>query len=174
MAYFLSIADKFLFIIILMAAGVLAKRRGWISDTGERDLSVLSVDLLWPCLTFSSIVGDLTYRDVVDNLPLPLLACLLHLTGLGLGLLVCRLAGYTADRRRMLLFHATMNNFLVMALPFVHFLLPEKGTAMLAVANLGSILFLWVVGAPLISGGQGWRGTVRGIASHGMIATVVA
>ena len=174
MDYLFSILDKILFIIILMGTGVLAKRRGWISDAGERDLSLLSVDFIWPCMIFSSVSTNLTYDDIVSNLPLPLLVIVMHLAGYAVGLLLCRFTRYSGDRRKMFLFHAAMNNFLVMALPFVQFFFPQKGTALLAVANLGSILCLWTVGVYVMAGAQDFRTTMKNIFSPGMIAIIAS
>lgn len=174
MEYLFSILDKILFIIALMGTGVLAKRRGWITDAGERDLSVLSVDFIWPCMIFSSVSTSLTRDDIVSNLSLPLLIVIMHVAGYLVGLLLCRFTGYSGDRRRMFLFHATMNNFLVMALPFVQFFFPQKGVALLAVANLGSIVCLWTLGVFIIAGSQDFKTTVKNVFSPGMIAIIAS
>jgi predicted permease len=174
MNYFFSIADKILFVILVMATGILAKKMKWISEEGEKDMSRLMIDFIWPSMIFSSIIRNLSAGDILSNLWLPVLALVTHLTGYALGLLVARLAGYAGERRKIFLFHATMNNFLVMALPFAQFFLPGKGAALLAVANLGSIILLWTLGVTIVAGNLGLRRTVRNVFSPGMIATVAA
>lgn len=172
MEYLYSILDKILYVILLMATGILAKRAGWLSDKGEEDLSVMMVDFIWPCMIFSSIVTSLTRDDIVTNISLPILAAFLHLFGFAVGLLVCRLAGYQGERKSIFLFHASMNNFLVMALPFAEYFFPERGVALLAVANLGSIVLLWTLGVSLVAGRMGWRTMARNVfLSPGLIAT---
>lgn len=174
MDYFFSIVSKIFFIILLMATGVLAKRMGWLSDQGEHDLSTLSVDFIWPCMIFSSVSTSLTVEDITSNLFLPALIVGMHLTGYVIGLVISRFTRYEGDRRKMFLFHASMNNFLVMALPFVQYFFPEKGTAFLSVANLGSILFLWTFGVYMIAGGQSVKTTLKNVFCPGMLATIAA
>lgn len=174
MEYLFSILDKILFIIILMALGVLVKRLGWVSDQGEKDLSVLMVDFIWPCMIFSSVVTSLTAADITANIWLPILSVVIHLTGYALGLIACRIFGYQGDERSMLLLHAAMNNFFVMALPFAQYFYPGKGAALLAVANLGSILSLWTLGVFIVAGNVGFKQTVKNILCPGMVATVAA
>lgn len=174
MNYLFSIADKIIFVILLMGTGILAKKMRWISEEGEKDISRLMIDFIWPALIFSSITRTLTPADILSNLWLPVLAMVTHLTGYVLGLFVCRLAGYSGDRRKIFLFHAVMNNFLVMALPFAELFLPGRGAALLAVANLGSIIMLWTLGVTVVAGNLGLAQTVKNVFSPGMIATIGA
>jgi hypothetical protein len=174
MNYLLSIAEKIVFVILLIGSGVLAKKMKLISEEGERDMSRLMVDFIWPSLIFSSVTRTLSAADILTNLWLPFLAVFTHAFGFGIGLIVCRLAGYTGDRRKIFLFHAAMNNFFVMALPFAQFFFPEKGAALLAVANLGSIIMLWSLGAIAVAGRLSLKETVKNVISPGMIATVAA
>jgi predicted permease len=170
--HFFAILEKILFIILLIGTGVFAKKMKWVSDEGEKDLSRLSVDFVWPAMIFSSIVTTLSAEDILSNLLLPVLTAFIHLTGFAVGLATCRLAGYCGSEKKMLLFHATMNNFLAMSFPFALFFFPEKGAALLAVANLGSIVILWTVGVIIIAGNRGFAATARNIFSPGMLSIV--
>jgi predicted permease len=174
MEYLASIIEKVLYVILLMSTGILAKKLKWLSSEGEKDLSRLMIDFVWPALIFSSIVTTLSAEDIRLNFLLPLLACLIHLTGYGIGFIACRLAGYSGGERRMFLLHAAMNNFFVMALPFAEFFFPQRGAALLAVANLGSIVLLWTLGVFTLAGNPGLKATVRNIFSPGMVATIAA
>ena len=174
MSYFGEIVGKLAFIFLLIGVGALAKKTGMLSDAGERDVGRLMVDLAWPALIFYSINTSLAAPDILENLSLPILAVGIHLIGLGIGAAVCLLMRYEGNRKRLFLFHATMNNFFIMALPFAQFMLPKKGLALLTVSNLGSTLVLWVVGVVLLSGKVDARTTLRNILSPAMIATVAA
>lgn len=175
MEYLYSILEKILYVILLMSTGILAKRAGWLSDRGERELNTMMVDFIWPCMIFSSIVTTLDRDDIIANQALPLLAVVLHLSGFAVGLLICKIAGYRGEAKNIFLFHASMNNFLVMALPFAEYFLPERGVALLAVANLGSILVLWTLGVSLVAGKTDWTTMLRNVCfSPGLIATGAA
>jgi predicted permease len=167
-----AIVEKIFFVVLLIASGILAKRMKLVSDEGEKDLSLLSVDFIWPAMIFSSIVTTLTAEDILSNLVLPVLSAVVHLTGFLIGFAVCRLAGYTGERKKMFLFHATLNNFLGMALPLTLFFFPEKGAALLAVANLGSIIVMWTLCVAILAGNIGFRATLRNICSPAMLAIV--
>ncbi|MCX7788389.1 MAG: AEC family transporter [Spirochaetes bacterium] len=174
MIYFLTILNRLLFVVLIMGTGILAKKLKLISEQGERDLSRVMVDLVWPGLIFSSITRTLRPSDILDNLALPFLCIGVHLMGWVIGSFAARVAGYKGDQRRVFLFQTTMNNFLLMALPFAEFFYPGKGTALLAVANLGSILMLWTVGASTIAGPLNRKELLGNLLSPGMIATVLA
>ena len=174
MSFLYPIAGKLLFIVLLMAAGVLAKRLRWISDDGEKDLSKLMLEFAWPALIFSSITRSLNAQDILDNIWLPLLSFLIHLLGFFAGLAVCRLTGWKEDRRKLFVFHATMNNFLIMALPFAQMFYPDKGAALLSTANLGSTIAIWTLGVSTMAGGLDARATVRNLISPGLVATILA
>jgi predicted permease len=174
MLYFLTILNKLLLVVILMGSGILAKRMHLVSEQGEKDISQIMVDLVWPALIFSSITRTLKAPDILNNLALPFLCIITHLTGWGIGLVVARFAGYEGDKKKIFLFHTTMNNFFIMALPFAEFFFPGKGTALLAVANLGSILLLWTLGASTVAGPMNRKELIKNIFSPGMIATIVA
>ncbi|MFQ3621811.1 MAG: AEC family transporter, partial [Spirochaetales bacterium] len=145
-----------------------------VTEQGEKDLSRIMVDLVWPALIFSSITRTLKPEDILDNLSLPFLSMVIHLLGWGIGIGAARIAGYEGDQKKIFLFQATMNNFLLMALPFAEFFYPGKGTALLAVANLGSILALWTLGVSTIAGPLSKRELVGNILSPGMLATLVS
>lgn len=174
MNYFGEILVKIAFIFLLIGVGALAKKAGLLSDAGERDVGRLMVDLFWPALIFASINTSLTKSDILDNLSLPFLALAIHLAGLAIGAAVCSMAGYGGERRNVFLFHSTMNNFFIMALPFAQFMLPRKGLALLTVSNLGSTVALWVLGVTLLAGRADLKTTVRNIFSPAMVSTILA
>ena len=172
MDYFYPIIDKIIIILLLMGTGVLAKRLRLISDQGEKDISNLMMDIFWPAMIFHSITTTLTAEDIVLNIWLPISSFGIHLAGYLVGLAICRLAGHQGDRRKIFLFFASLNNFFLMALPFAQLFLPKRGTALLAVANLGSIITLWTLGVFIIIGNPGYKKTIRNVCSPGLLATV--
>jgi predicted permease len=174
MSYFWIIFGKIAFIFLLLGVGVLVKKLRVLSDTGEQDLGRLMVDVTWPALIFASINVSLTASDIVGNYTLPFLAVGLHLIGFLAGLAVCSVGRFSGDRKNVFLFHATMNNFFIMALPFAQMMLPKKGLALLTVSNLGSTVTLWVLGVTLLSGKIESKSIVRSVLSPAMIATVSA
>jgi hypothetical protein len=172
--YLGAIALKIAFIFLLIGVGALVKKAGMLSEAGERDVGRIMVDLTWPALIFASINTSLTTSDITGNLALPFLAVALHLAGLLIGAGICRAAGYRGERRNVFLFHATLNNFFIMALPFAQFMLPRKGLALLTVSNLGSTITLWVIGVSLLAGKVDSKTNLKNIFSPAMVSTLVA
>lgn len=172
MNYLYSIVDKVFYILLLMALGIIIRKLRMLSEQGEKEISNLMMDIFWPALIFHSIVATLNANDIIENIWLPLTSILIHVVGYGVGLIFCRLSGYQGDRRKIFLFHASLNNFFLMALPMAQLFFPAKGVALLAVANLGSILTLWTLGTYTIVGNIGLKKTLRNVCSPGLIATV--
>ncbi|MDR1519414.1 MAG: AEC family transporter [Planctomycetota bacterium] len=174
MDYLPAILEKLAYVLLLIGSGFVCRGLGWISDQGERELGLLMLDAAWPALIFSSIVSTLDAGDILANIWLPALSLLIHVAGFGLGLAAARLFGFRGDRRRVFLFNCTMNNFLAMALPFAELFFPGRGTALLSVANLGSVIAIWTLGVYAIAGAPDPRQTLRHLYSPGMIATLAA
>ncbi|MFA6507219.1 MAG: AEC family transporter [Treponemataceae bacterium] len=174
MNYFGMIFGKILFIGLMMAMGIVVKRTKVVSDAGDRDISRLMVDFTWPALVFASINTSLTAADIIDNIALPLLSIALHLVGFFIGLVICLVTKYSGNRRKVFLFHVTMNNFLLMALPFVQIFLPGKGTALLTVSNLGSTFVLWTLGVILMSEKVEIKTILKLVFSPVMVTTLVS
>ena len=174
MDYLPVIVEKILYILLLIGAGFICRGMGWLSDQGEKDLGLLMLDAAWPAMIFSSVVSTLDAGDIIRNIWMPVLSLLSHVFGFFLGLLAVRLAGYRGDRRKVFLFNCTINNFLAMALPFAELFFPGRGTALLAVANLGSIVAIWTIGVFAMAGTATLSRTARNLMSPGMIATFAA
>ena len=174
MNYLGTIFGKIAFIILIIGVGVFIKKVRWISDSGERDVGRLMIDVSWPALVFASINTTLTPSDITGNIILPILTVLFHLVGFLIGLAFCSISGYTGKRKHVFLFHATLNNFLIMSLPFVQLLLPGKGLALLSVSNLGSTLVLWTIGVTLMAGKVGVKAILKLVFSPVMIAMLLS
>ncbi len=163
-----------MFIILMMGMGILVKKTRLVSTAGDRDISRLMIDFTWPALVFASINTSLSAADIVNNLALPVFSIALHLLGFLIGSAVCAFTDYSGNRKRVFLFHATMNNFLVMALPFAQLFLPTKGTALLTVSNLGSTLVLWTLGVALMAGKADTKAMMKLVFSPVMVCTFVS
>ncbi|MBN2440507.1 MAG: AEC family transporter [Spirochaetales bacterium] len=163
--------QKILFIVILMAVGVLVRKLKIIPDTTIKALSTLLIDVFWPVLIFSSITGNLTATDITDNMFLPLLAVLTALTGFFLALLVVKLMRYDGDEKKIFLYHGTINNFVFLVLPFVDMMIPGKGAGLLFIHNLGITILLWTLGISVLNPGTSFSEMRRNLLSPGLIAT---
>lgn len=140
-----------LFILVLMAIGYVARKRGLISTTGTGEMVRVLIAIIYPCLIFSSVTR-LKVQDLTANWIMPVMALAIAGTGLLLGLAALRLMKQV-DRQRAgaFLFQSTINNYLFLPLPLVMLLWKEDGVALLVFASLGFELTVWTVGVFLFN-----------------------
>ena len=130
----------------LILCGVVARRRGMISDAGAADLSRLMLSLLYPAAIFVSVTR-LDAADLAANAAVPALVAALFLLGFGVGALALRLAGGLDGRRaRAFLFLNTVNNYVFLPLPIVLMSMGERGAGVLFLSSLGAEIVLWTLG----------------------------
>ena len=133
MAFFFQI----LCVLGLVGAGFAARRRGWLSARGTNDLAHVALSLVYPALIFVSIT-ELSRADLRANLPLPLFAMAIAMTGFGLGLAAVRLLGRVpAETSRAFLFHCLINNYSFLPLPLVLFRYGDQGVGLLVFSSVG-------------------------------------
>jgi predicted permease len=168
----LIILQKTVYLLLLIASGIIARKAGLLTDQGEKDLSTLLVDFFWPALILYQITHNLSAETILANVALPALAMVTGITGLLLGLLVVRLRGYRKDRGGMFLYHCMINNFVFMVLPFAEYYFPQEGAGLLFVHNLGMIVLIWTLGVFVLEGTFDWRESLRHLLTPGLLATV--
>ena len=140
-----------LFVLILMAVGYFARKRGMVSATGTAEMVRLLIAIIYPCLIFSSITR-LDARELAANWVMPVMAIAIAGTGLLLGLAALRFLKVTDPRRaNAFLFQNTINNYLFLPLPLVMLLWGEEGVALLVFASMGFELTVWTVGVFLFN-----------------------
>ena len=140
-----------LFILVLMASGYLARKRGMVSAVGTSEMVRVLIGIIYPCLIFSSVT-KLNAQELADNWIMPVMALAIAGTGLVLGLIALRcLKGVDQQRASAFLFQNTVNNYLFLPLPLVMLLWKEQGVALLVFASMGFELIVWTVGVFLFN-----------------------
>ncbi len=166
--------NKIIFLLILIFAGVLAKRFKLLSDAGEKDLSKLLVDLFWPALVFVSIAGSLNQKDIISNIHLPLFAFITCALGFLAGFIAIKILHYKDGHKKIFLYDCIMNNFIYLVLPFATVMIPGKGAGLLFIHNLGMIFILWTFGIFILKGNIKLKEIPKRLLSTGLIATILA
>ncbi len=170
----LLVLEKIGFIILLMAAGMVARHFKLLKESSEEDLGKLFTNLFWPCLILFSIGTRLEASDIIANYLLPITAVLTALLGLGIGTVASTVARLQGDRRTIFVFHSMFNNFSFMVLPLAMAFLPVKGSGLLFISNIGFILLIQSIGILMLKGSQSLGATLRNLLSPGLLATVLA
>lgn len=140
-----------LFILVLMAVGYMARKRGVVSAVGTSEMVRVLISIIYPCLIFSSVT-KLNAQELAANWIMPVMALAIAGTGLVLGLLSLRcMKGIDQQRASAFLFQNTINNYLFLPLPLVLLLWGTQGVALLVFASMGFELVVWTVGVFLFN-----------------------
>jgi predicted permease len=138
-----------MFLIIL--AGWLARRRGFLRDEASGILSRVVVDAAFPALVFTQMLrtvdaAALRQDWLLPLLPVPLVA-IAYLVGLG----VAPLFGGKAQRNTVL-FLITSPNWVFLPLPIAEALYGSAGVRVILLCNVGAQLALWSIGVWILHG----------------------
>ena len=166
------IIGKILELAVLVGCGLIARRFNMMSDEGEKDLSKLLVDFFWPASIFYSIVTGLTPQVIAANWLLPISAVLTAFTGLFIAQAFLKVSKFEGDRKKIYLYHASVNNFVFMVIPFAVLFLGERGKGLLFLHNLGYIVFLWTVGVAQLKDGKDTTPLYKRLLTPGLVATI--
>jgi len=139
------------FILVLMAIGFVARKRGVVSAVGTSEMVRILIAIIYPCLIFSSVT-QLNAPELAANWIMPVMALAIAGTGLLLGLITLRMMrNVDQQRASAFLFQNTINNYLFLPLPLVMLLWKEEGVALLVFASMGFELTVWTVGVFLFN-----------------------
>jgi predicted permease len=145
-------------VFAIIAAGFLIRRNGVLSAQADSSLLRICVNVLYPCLIVSTIVGNEALHQA-SNVWLP------PLTGfmtVGMGFLVCyggaRLLRIPHGRStRTFVYVAGMYNYSYTAIPIIQQIFGTKALGVLFTHNLGVEIAFWI-GASLILAGHSETG----------------
>ena len=137
-------------VFVIIGAGFFIRRRGILSAQADASLLRICINVLYPCLILSTMVGNQALRRAL-NVWLP------PLTGLamvGAGYLVCycgaRVLRVPAGRELRTFTYVTgLYNYTYTAIPMVQKLFGAKTLGVLFTHNLGVEIAFWI-GAGLI------------------------
>jgi malate permease and related proteins len=140
-----------LFILVLMAIGYAARKRGVVSAVGTSEMVRVLISIIYPCLIFSSVT-KLNAQELAANWIMPVMSMAIAGTGFLLGLLALRcMKGVNQERASAFLFQNTINNYLFLPLPLVMLIWGSEGVALLVFASMGFELTVWTVGVLLFN-----------------------
>lgn len=142
---------QILFILVLMAVGYVARKRGMVSAVGTSEMVRVLIAVIYPCLIFSSVTR-LDAAELAAHWVMPLMTLTIAGTGLLLGLVALRcMKRVDQPRANAFLFQNMINNYLFLPLPLVLLLWGSKGVALLVFASMGFELVIWTAGVFLFN-----------------------
>jgi predicted permease len=147
-------------LFLLIAAGWLARRRGYFDAASTRALGRFVVDFCLPPLVFVQMLSTV-HRDTwhEDRSSLAL-GALVMLVALGSGWLSSR-ALSPAPSRPTFAFLVGVPNWIYLPLPIAQALYGDDGIRAVLLSNVSVQLLLWTLGVAMLRGKLLWRDVVR-------------
>jgi predicted permease len=162
---------KMLPLVLLTLAGYALSRMKLIDAPFNRQLSLVMLNVFYPCLIVSSIVRNFTWETLLQNWMMPAGAVFILVTGwLVGGATLPLLKRQTEATRRCYHFICLMNNYSFLPILLGSALWGEKAVALVIFSGLGSELCVWTLGVKALTGQKLDAGFLRHLASVPMLA----
>ena len=162
-------------IFFVIASGALARRAGWLDTNADRSLMTVVVNLLYPALIFSFILGNDALRQPSNLILPPLVGLTTVVGGFGLAMLVARKFKIGDQKEcRTFAFTTGIYNYSYFPVPIIALLFDRETTGVLLVYNLGVEVAMWVLGVGFILARNDPKSIWKRIFSGPVIAILIA
>ena len=150
----IAVLEKALPVFVMLALGMLCRKKNVISREGVSSMKTFAVSITLPAVMFSAFA---TAQYSARSMMIPLVIFALCVISLVLGFALCRLLGISGRLSPYLSagFEAGMLGYALFALLF-----PEEGSAAFAIIDLGQVLFVFTLYKAMLAGRGGLRGVV--------------
>lgn len=166
---------KMLPLVLLTLAGFLLNRLKWIDANFNRQLSLVMINVFYPCLILSSILRNFTWETLWRNWMAPVGTALILLCGWLVGRLTLSLLKHrTEATQRSYLFACLMNNYSFLPILMAAALWGEGAVALIIFASLGAELCVWTLGVKTLTGGHLNLKLLRDLFSLPMLALLTS
>ena len=148
-------------VFVVIVAGYLIRRAGWLSAEADASLLRVVVNLLYPCLILHTFLGNSAVANPANLVLAPAVGFAGVALGYGLAWYLSPFFGiHDLRQRRAFAFTAGIGNYGYIALPLVQKLFGETAAGVVFLHNVGVEAALWTVGIMLLTGTSpraGWR-----------------
>jgi len=158
-------------VYLLITVGVSVRLAGVLTAEADASLLRLLVNILGPCLIFSSVVGNEFATQPVNLIAGPVLGYCLVVAGLGVAWLAGRVLGLEELPRRSFALAVGLFNYGYIPIPLILALFGPETLGVLFLFNTGIELAIWTVGIAMLRGGH-WQGAWRRIQVAPFIAVI--
>lgn len=165
-----AVVPRFVALFLVVGAGWLARRRGWFGPETTVALGRLSVELAFPCLTFTQMLRTLGRENLAASWPEFALGCVILLVAGATGaLLAWRVE---PSRKATVTFLVGMPNWIFLPLPVAAALCGDAGVRVVLLVNVPMQVILWTAGVALLQGGLRGAHSLRALLTNpGLVAT---
>jgi hypothetical protein len=147
----LTLYNNLLILVIIMLAGALLTRLGYIDQRLRQGMNRLLFAFTLPILVFQSMQNTINSELLASSIfPLAFGAGLAVMNGV-VGFLLGRLLRTEREARPLLAFMNMFGNNIYLALPIITALFGPEGTPLVLLYALGSDLIFWTIGVALLA-----------------------
>ncbi|MDR2849603.1 MAG: AEC family transporter [Verrucomicrobiota bacterium] len=162
---------KMLPLVLLTLAGYALSKLGRIDAAFNRQLSLVMLNVFYPCLIVSSIVRNFTWETLLQNWLMPAGTVFILVAGWLVGAATLPLLKRQPEgTRRCYHFICMMNNYSFLPIILGSALWGERAVALVIFSGLGSELCVWTLGVKALTGQRLDAGFLRNLASLPMLA----
>jgi predicted permease len=138
-------------VFLVIGSGFLVRRLGWLSEEADRSLMRLVVNLLYPAMILSFVLGNDALRQPSNLILPPLVGMTTIIAGFGISMLVARQFKLGNQRDcRTFAFSTGMYNYGYFPIPIIALLFDRETAGVLLVYNLGVEFAMWGLGVGFI------------------------
>ena len=171
----LTLFIKMLPLVLMTLAGYMLSKHRVIDAAFNRQLSLVLVNVFYPCLIVSSIVRSFTWDSLLQNWMIPAGAAFIFVTGWLIGRVTLPLLRHhTEGTRRCYHFICMANNYSFLPILIAASLWGEMAVALVIFSGLGSELCIWTLGIKALTGQKLDRRFLRNLVSVPMLALLAS
>lgn len=172
---FVKLFIRILAIFCMVGFGALARRLNILNAETNTRMSRVTTNFFYPALIFTTLVGNFTFKGLIENWFLPAGALLIMISGYVLGMIIHPFINFSSNsEKNQFLFQCTINNYSFLPLPIVLMLWGNTGVATLIFSTLGSELAVWTLGILALTGNKFSKESLKQLFSAPIISIFIA
>tara|TARA_R110002096_G_scaffold4501_18_gene21166 strand:+ start:1485 stop:2432 length:948 start_codon:yes stop_codon:yes gene_type:complete len=152
-------------VFLIMTAGYVFRRNGWIKDGLDSGIMQLSLNLLMPCLILDKIIGS----EIMNHLPTVGISIALGFGIITSGIFICLLAAPIlglgkGSGKRTFAIATAIQNYGFVSIPVLVTLFGEGPLGLLFLHGMGVELATWTIAVMVLCGfgNANWRSIING------------
>lgn len=162
-------------VFLVIGGGFLVRRIGWLDENADRSLMRVVVNLLYPSMILSYILGNDALREPTNLVLPPLIGMTTIVAGFAFSMLVARQFKLGNEREcRTFAFSTGMYNYGYFPIPIIALLFDRETAGVLLVHNLGVEFAMWALGVGFILSVNDPKSLWRRVLSGPVIAILIA
>ncbi len=162
-------------VFLVIGCGSIARLLGWLDTNADASLMKLVINLLYPALIFSNILGNDSLRKPANLITPPLLGLGTVIIGFAIAwIFISKFKKESQPDKRTFIFITGIQNSVYFPLPIIMLLFDKETVGLLLVYNLGVEIAIWVIGVGFILSTKDSMSLLKRLVSAPVVAILLA